>query len=104
MSNTNIAFIGDRETIIGFKIIGADIFAVHNSKEFLNIFYEMELEKYSTIFVTEDVIKDIVEKVEVLQKQIAPSLTVIPKRFLKLNIGETILKRNVRKAIGTDIL
>jgi V/A-type H+/Na+-transporting ATPase subunit F len=104
MSNSSIAFIGDRNSIIGFKLIGSDVFPAKDSQEFLEIFQKINKKKYSAIFVTEDVVQEIVEKVEALQKEMKTSLTIIPKRFQNIGVGEAVLKRNIKKAIGTDIM
>ena len=99
-----IALMGDRDTIIGFKLLGVSLFPITKKDEALEILDKLVKEEYATIFVTEDIASQICEEIERLQKISFASLTIIPSKSEKKYLGLKILRKNIEKAIGTDIL
>ncbi len=99
-----IALVGDRDSIIGFQLLGISIFSVTNKEEAINILNELIKEKYAVIFITEEIASQISNKIEELQKKYLISITIIPNKLERKNLGIKILRKNVEKAIGTDIL
>lgn len=99
-----IALVGDRDSIIGFQLLGISIFPVTNKEETINILNELIKEKYATVFITEEIASQIFEKIEELQKISLISLTIIPNKLEKKDLGLKILRKNMEKAIGIDIL
>jgi len=99
-----IALVGDRDSIMGFQLLGISIFPVTNKEETINIFNELIKEKYAAVFVTEEIASQIFDKIEELQKKYLISVTIIPNKLERKNLGLKILKKNIEKAIGTDIL
>lgn len=99
-----IALIGDRDTIIGFKLLGVSLFPVTSKDEALEVLDKLVKEEYAVIFVTEDIAGQIVEEIERLQKISFTSITIMPAKLEKKYLGLKILRRNIEKAIGTDIL
>jgi V/A-type H+-transporting ATPase subunit F len=100
----NIAMIGNRDSIIGFKLLGISIFPVSKKEETIEILNKIVKEKYAAVFITEEIAIQIFEKIEELQKNSLLSFTIIPNKFEKKNLGLKILEKNIEKAIGTDIL
>ena len=99
-----IALVGDKDSIIGFQLLGISIFPVTDKEETINVFNELIKEKYASVFITEEMAFQIFDKIEELQKKYLISVTIIPNRLEKRNLGLKILKKNIEKAIGTDIL
>ena len=99
-----IALVGDKDSIIGFQLLGISIFSVTNKEETINILNELIKEKYAAVFITEEIASQIFDKIEELQKKYLISVTIIPNKLEKKNLGLKILKKNIEKAIGTDIL
>lgn len=99
-----IAFIGDRDTLIGFKLLGISLFSTNQKDEAIEILNKLTKEEYAVIFVTEDIACQIVNEIEILQKTSFTSITVIPSKLEKKYLGQKILRKNIEKAIGTDIL
>jgi len=100
----NIAMIGNRDSIIGFKLLGITIFPVSKKEETIEILNKIVKEKYAAVFITEEIAIQVFEKIEELQKNSLLSFTIIPNKFEKKNLGLKILENNIEKAIGTDIL
>jgi len=99
-----IAFIGDRETIIGFKLLGVSLFPATKKDETIEILDKLVKEEYAVIFVTEDIACQIFKEIERLQKTSFASISIIPNKLEKKCLGLKILRRNIEKAIGTDVL
>lgn len=99
-----IALIGNRDTIIGFKLLGISLFPITKKDEAVEILDKLIKEKYAVIFVTEEIGCQIIEEIERLQKTSFTSITIIPNKLEKKYLGLRILRRNIEKAIGTDIL
>ena len=100
----NIAIIGDRDSIIGFQLLGISVFPVTDKEETVNILNKLVEEKYATVFITENIASQIFDKIEELQKGYLTGITIIPNKLEKMNLGEKLLKKNIKKAIGTEIL
>ena len=99
-----IALVGNRETIIGFKLLGVSLSPTTKKDEAVEILDKLAKEEYAVIFVTEDIACQIIEEIEILQKTSFTSITIIPNKLEKKYLGLKILRRNIEKAIGTDIL
>jgi V/A-type H+-transporting ATPase subunit F len=99
-----IALMGDRDTIIGFKLLGVSLFPTTRKEEAVEILNKLVKEEYAAIFVTEEIACQIFEEIEKLQKTPFISLTIIPSKLEKKYLGLKILRKNIEKAIGTDIL
>jgi len=99
-----IALVGDKDSIIGFQLLGISIFSVNNKEETINILNELIKEKYAAVFITEEIASQIFDKIEELQKKYLISVTIIPNKLERKNLGLKILKKNIEKAVGTDIL
>lgn len=99
-----VALMGDRDSIIGFKLLGVDLFPVKIPEEANERLNKIAKEKYAVVFITEEIASKVMKKIEELQKISSISFTVIPGKLENKNIGLTLLKRNIEKAIGKDIL
>jgi len=99
-----IALMGNRDTIIGFKLLGVSLFPINKKEEAVEILNKLVKEKYAVIFVTEEIGCQIIEEIEILQKTSFASITIIPSKSEKKYLGLKILRKNIEKAIGTDIL
>jgi len=99
-----IALIGNRDTIIGFKLLGVSLFPINKKEEAVEILNKLVKEEYAVIFVTEEIGCQIIEEIEILQKTSFASITIIPSKSEKKYLGLRILRKNIEKAIGTDIL
>jgi len=99
-----IALMGNRNTIIGFKLLGVSLFPTTKKEEAVEILNKLVKEEYAAIFVTEEIGCQIIEEIEILQRTSFASITTIPSKSEKKYLGLKILRKNIEKAIGTDIL
>ena len=104
MSMYKIAVVGNKDTVLAFKSLGVDIFPVMSDKQASFTLTKLAKENYAVIFVTEQVAKEIPEKIAQLRDEMLPSITLIPSNRGTLGIGIGEVKKSVEKAIGADIL
>ena len=99
-----IALMGDKDSIIGFKLLGVDLFPVNEPAEAIKLLNKIVNEKYAVVFITEKIASEMMSVIEELQRVSTISFTVVPGKLGNKNIGLTLLKKNIEKAIGKDIL
>jgi len=104
MSTYKIAVIGDKDSILGFKTIGVDTFAVTSGEAALGALKKLVAEEYGVIFITEELAGDLQDIINELNKRILPAVVLIPNSKGTLGLGMQQIKHNVEKAIGADIL
>ncbi|WP_064611345.1 V-type ATP synthase subunit F [Streptobacillus moniliformis] len=105
-----IAAIGDRDTVISFKVLGIDVFSIDNFEN-----EEMSIQKikstidylasnkYGIIFITEEYAKRAEEVLERYKTEVLLMITLIPNNSGSLNLGMSKIDENIEKAIGTNI-
>ncbi len=100
----NIAVIGDRDSVLGFKALGLNVFSVTEPHQAGPLINRLAKEKYAVIFVTEAVAKHIEETIERYKREPYPAIILIPSNQGSIGLGIQGIKDNVEKAIGADIL
>lgn len=103
MSTYKIAVVGDKDSILGFKTLGATAFPATDPEKALQIFRRLVAEDYGVIFVTEELARDLQEPITELNRRFLPAVIPIPNSRGTLGIGMKAIQKNVEKAIGADI-
>jgi V/A-type H+-transporting ATPase subunit F len=102
---SNIAIIGEKEIVIGFSLIGFQLFPVSDSSE-----AKEALEKCTTdgncsiVFITDNIAQLLIDEIEKYQRISPISICILPDRIQDSKLNIEILRKNVEKAVGTDIL
>ncbi|NLU10220.1 MAG: V-type ATP synthase subunit F [Tepidanaerobacter acetatoxydans] len=99
-----IAVVGDKDTVLAFKSLGVDIFPVLSDREASFTITRLAKENYAVIFITEQIAKEIPEKIDQFRSQMLPAITLIPGNQGTFGIGIGEVKKSVEKAIGVDII
>ena len=102
-----IAVMGGRETVMGFKALGLDVFPVEEAqaKETLR-----ELAKgaggvnYAIIYVEENLAEACQTEIDKYKDKPAPAIILIPGKDGPLGLGQNALRAAVERAVGSDIL
>ena len=102
MRNDKIAVIGDKDSILAFKAVGADVFPV--TEEDAASTLKKAARSYPIIFVTEDIAIKIEDMNDRYKTRAYPAVIPIPGAQGSNGYGMKIISDNVEKAIGTDIL
>lgn len=98
-----IAVIGDEETILIFKAIGMDIFAVKSVEEAEKIIRKVARE-YGVIYITENYAKELEYFIQRYVAQTYPIITAIPSSQGSTGYAQKLLNEKVEKAIGIKVI
>jgi len=99
-----VGVIGDKDSILGFKILGLSVFPVTTPEEAAKILNKMAREEYAVIYITENIAAEIRETISAYKSSRFPAIIPIPGNEGSLGIGMEEIKDSMIKAIGTDIL
>ena len=99
-----IGVIGDRESILGFKAVGLDVFPVDDPEEARKILKRIAKEDFAIIYITEQIYQYVMDLVDEYTDSRLPAIIPIPGKDGTLGIGMTSVKKSVERAVGADIL
>ncbi|MEG1608317.1 MAG: V-type ATP synthase subunit F [Clostridia bacterium] len=103
MREGKIAVIGDKDLILAFKAIGMETFCCVTADEAQNIIKKLSKD-YAVIFITEDLAQQINATLNKYKQKAYPAIIPIPSMQGATGYGLSCIKRDVEKAVGTDIL
>lgn len=98
-----IGVVGDKDSILGFKALGVDVYTVVSKEEARKIIDDLASKKYGIIFVTEAIASLIEETIDRYTRQFTPAVILIPNNQGSLGIGMNKINEYVEKAIGSNI-
>lgn len=103
MRKEKIAVIGDKDLVLAFKAIGMDVFSANSAGE---AYEQIKLlaRNYSVIFITEDLAEQISDVIEKYRTEAYPAIIPIPSSEGSTGFGMSGIKKDVERAVGTDIL
>ena len=104
-----MAIVGGRDSILGFKAMGVEIFPVQDEHEALTEMTRLvkdQVNQYAAIFITDDLAVKIDQQLERLKKSISllPVIIIIPSHKGSLGLAGLKIRKTVEKALGADIL
>ena len=99
-----IGVIGDRDSVLLFKAVGLDVFFEDEGDSANRTLHRLAREGYVTVFVTEKLFAACAETIEEFNGQAYPAIIPIPDQAGSRGVGEKMLRQNVEKAVGMDIL
>lgn len=102
-----IGVIGGRETVMGFKALGLDVFPVTDEAEAHEVFRNLtraEEQEYAIIYLEESYARALSTEIDRFKDSPTPAVILIPGRNGTLGLGQSALKAAVERAVGSDIL
>ena len=99
-----IAVMGDRDSVMGFKVLGLDVFPVTDPEEGRKTLHRLAREPYAIIYITEQLAARITEEISRYKDQLTPAVILIPGKVGSLGIGMSKVSESVERAIGANIL
>ena len=100
----NLAVVGDRDSVLGFKALGFKVEYAVDPLVASRTINRLAREKYSVIFVTERLAEQIPETLERYKAELSPAIIPIPDNRGTTGFGMKNLSDNVEKAVGINIL
>jgi len=101
---SEIAMIGDRDSILGFKALGVAIFPVNTKNESAEALQEVIEQEYKVAFITEQMAPSPEEIANIIGDNTFPVVTMVPSNRGSTGLAMQRLQMLVRKAAGADIL
>lgn len=100
-----IAILGNKEAVMGFKALGADIFAAAGEKEAEDMVEEIYNKKeYAVLIITEEWFLKINQKLEKFSQEPLPAVLAITGLGHSKGVAESRMKKIIEQAIGSDLL
>lgn len=99
-----IGVIGDRDSIVGFRAVGLDVFPCHNGEEARKALHRMAKEEFAIIYITEKLAALIPGDIDRYKDDMLPAIIPIPDRNGATGTGMDNVRKSVERAVGADIL
>ena len=106
MNGYKIAVIGDRESVMGFRALGLDVFPAEeeSAKAVFATVIKAEDPAYAILYITEELTIPLRAEIDALKGELIPAIIPIPSKNGTLNLGMTALNHAVERAVGSNIL
>jgi V/A-type H+-transporting ATPase subunit F len=101
---SDIAFIGDRDTVWVFQALGTEVFFSDECDSVPKLVANVLRGEFKIIFVTEDVYDSAREGIDTLQEQAIPTFAVIPSVKGSRGTATQIIRESVRRATGAEFI
>ena len=101
---SEIAMIGDKDSILGFKALGVGIFPVNTKGESAEALRDVVKQEYKVAFITEQMALTPEEIASIIGDRTFPVVTMIPSNRGSTGLAMQRLQMLVRKAAGADVL
>ncbi len=105
---SDIAVIGDRDSVLAFKALGVKTFfwdedTANDEEGWKKAIDSVVNKDYKIVFITEDFHKKCSNRIEELYYRVFPVIIAIPNNKGSKKYGLEMVRRLVARAIGTDI-
>ena len=98
-----IAVVGDKDSVLAFKAIGLDVFNVSSETEAQDTIKNLAKD-YKVIFITDKLAQTLEHMLVKYKSRPYPVIVPIPSAEGSNGFGMQGIKRDIEKAIGSDIL
>ena len=99
-----IAVLGDRDSVLGFKALGLDVYPAETAEEARPILHRLAREDTAILYLTEQLAAGLEAEIARYKDALAPAIILIPGKAGSLGIGMANVKKSVERAVGADIL
>jgi len=99
-----IGVIGGRDSVLGFKAVGLDVFVCSRSDEARKILHQLAGEDYAIIYITEVLAAGLTEDIDRYKDARLPAIISIPGKEGPTGEGMRSVSKAVERAVGADIL
>jgi V/A-type H+-transporting ATPase subunit F len=99
-----IGIIGEKESLMGFGALGADVYFTDNAEQAQKILNKLVSENYAIIFIVENIAIEMKTITDKYKDALLPAIITIPGIKGNLGMGMANVRRAMERAIGKDIL
>ncbi len=101
---SEIAFIGDRDTVWPFKALGNDVFFSDEHDLPTRLFADVVRQDFKLIFVTEEFYDAVRDAVHELSEDALPTVVILPSVKGARGITMQLIRDSVRRATGAELV
>ena len=101
-----IGVLGGRETVMGFKALGLEVYPVDDPEEARRTFRDVTSEEneLAILYVEENLAEGLKHDIDRFKDSPTPAIILIPGRDGTLGLGQSALLDAVERAVGSNIL
>jgi len=99
-----IAVLGDRDSVLGFRALGLEVYPVEDAAEARRTLHHLARNDYAVIYVTEQLSTLISSEIDRYKDEVTPAIILIPGKNGSMGLGHQALQSAVERAVGADIL
>ena len=99
-----IAVLGDRDSVLGFRALGLDVFFADDAETGRKTLHHLAQESYAVVYVTEQLAAGLTAELDRYRKAVTPAIILIPGKEGSLGLGMQQVKTTVERAVGADII
>lgn len=99
-----IAVLGDRDSVLGFRALGLEVFAVGEAAEARQTLHRLAKDQYAVIYITEQLAAQLTDDIDHYKDELMPAIILIPGKGGSLDLGVSALQSATERAIGMDII
>jgi V/A-type H+-transporting ATPase subunit F len=103
MSSYKIAVLGDKDSVLGFKALGLDVFPAETADEAKKTLHDLAKSNYAVVYLTEQYAAQMEAEVARYKDELTPAVILIPGKDGSLGIGQAAVKSAMERAVGADI-
>lgn len=103
-----IGVIGTKDTVIGFRALGLDVFPVDNAQAAREVLRKITRDdgqdEYAILYLEETLAAELAAETDKFKDRPTPAIILIPGRDGPMGLGQSALRAAVEKAVGSNIL
>ena len=106
MSAYRIAVLGDRESVMGFRALGLDVYPAEpeTAGAVFDSALRAEGQPYAIIYITEELAAPLKDRIDAVKEAMVPAIIPIPSKNGSLGLGMNALTDAMERAVGANIL
>lgn len=99
-----IGVVGDKESVMAFKLIGFDVYYEEEAKAAREIIDQLAAADYGIIYVSDRLLVSLPDVVTHYEAQLRPAIISLPTHAGSNGYGKQKIQAYVEKAVGQNIL
>lgn len=103
MTMYKIAVIGERDSVLGFRALGLDVYFAAAGEEARQTLHRLAQQDYAIIYLTESLSAFCAAEIAKYKDLALPAIILIPGRGGSQGLAEAALQSAVERAVGADI-
>lgn len=99
-----IGVLGDKDSVMGFRALGLTAETAETADEARQKFLKMADGEYAILYITEHLAAELEPEIAACRDKMIPAVIPIPDNRGSLGIGMQTVKKNIERAVGSDII